>query len=303
MITKFLLILVWPAAIAVIVAVAAILTRTAPDAMLEARSSSAGTSDLSAPSNGRARPWGAAIRAWPWSALVRLGVALVIGGLLVYGIMALLGLLVVHNGGTIDHPIAKWTAAHQVHGWASVMKRLTKIGDTWTTWGAAAAAAVCLAVARGRNKWLPPVVLASVIVGDHFLTLAIRDTFHRHGPPASPTGSFPSGGCDRVILFYGTIAYLLWREYSGRRRTAIWAAAAVAALAFNEFYSRLYLTLHWFTDGLSGLAYGCLLLVVFVIAIRFADPPAAVAKPARDLPDLGGRPEEPVGRLPDYALG
>lgn len=303
MISKVLLILVWPAAIAVIVGVAAILTRTAPDAVFKGRSSGVTTADLSARSMGRSRPWSAAVRAWPWSALIRLGAALVVGCLLVYGIMALLGLLVVHNGGTIDHPIVKWTTAHQAHGWASVMKRLTKIGDTWTTWGAAAAAAVCMAVTRGRKKWLPPVVLAAVIVGDHFVTLAIRDTVHRHGPPASPTGSFPSGGCDRVIVFYGTIAYLLWRDYSGRRRTAIWAAAAVAALAFNEFYSRLYLTLHWFTDGLSGLLYGALLLTAFVVAIRFADPPGVAAKPARNLPDLGAQPEEPLLRQPDYVPG
>ncbi len=303
MIGKILLVLVWPAAIAAIVGVAAVLSRAAPDAVLERRSSGVTTADLPERSVDGSRSWSAAIRAWPWSALVRLGAALVVGGLLVYGVMALLGLLVVHHGGTIDRPIFNWTSAHQVHAWASVMKRLTKIGDTWTTWGAAAAAAVCLAVARRENKWLPPVVLAALIVGDHFLTLAIRDTFHRHGPPASPTGSFPSGGCDRVIVFYGTIAYLLWRDYSGHRRTAIWAAAAVAALAFNEFYSRLYLTLHWFTDGLSGLLYGALLLTAFVIAIRFADPPSVPAKPARNLPDLGDKSQDPLGRRPDYVPG
>src|SRR5262249_61796589 len=71
-----------------------------------------------------------------------------------FGIMALLGLLVVNHGLAIDRPVftwiqgdrvnragaALWAHGHQVHVVAAAMKRLTKIGDTWTTWGAAAAA-------------------------------------------------------------------------------------------------------------------------------------------------------------------
>jgi membrane-associated phospholipid phosphatase len=223
---------------------------------------------------------------------------LLIGGLVVFGVMALLGLLVVHKGPGIDKPIYHWTIAHRVPAWVSVNKRLTKIGDTWTTWGAAAAAVVCLAVSRERRKWLPAVVLAAVILVDHFLTLGLRDIFGRPGPPNSPGGTYPSGGCDRVILFYGTIAYLLWRQYNGRRRAAIWASAAVAALAFNEAYTRLYLTLHWFTDVLSGLLYGGLLLGVFVCAIRVADAPTPAYQPAdawsvRGAPSAGSPAERP----------
>ncbi len=147
---------------------------------------------------------------------------------------------------------------------------LTKLGNTWTTWGAALAAGACLAVTWRHRKWLPPVALSAAIVIDHFTTLTLRHVFHRSGPPASPLATYPSGGCDRVILFYGLIAYLLWREFSGQRRTAIAIAAAVAALGFNEAYSRVYLSLHWFTDALSGLLYGSLLLAIFITAVHFA---------------------------------
>ena len=156
----------------------------------------------------------------------------------------------------MDKPIYTWMIHHRVHVWKAVMNRLTKIGNTWTTWGAAAAAAACLAAFYRRDKWLPPVALGAAIVIDHYLTLALRHTFHRLGPPDSPLGTFPSGGCDRVIVFYGLIAYLIWREVSGRRSTAIWLAGVVAALGFSEAYSRVYLTLHWFTDAVSGLIYG-----------------------------------------------
>lgn len=206
------------------------------------------------------------------------------GAVVVFGVMALLGLVVVDHGLTIDRPIFSWVTSHQVHALAAVMKRLTKIGDTWTTWGAAVAAAVCLAVTYRRKHWLPPVALASLIVIDHYTTLALRHTFHRLGPPTSPFGTYPSGGVDRVIVFYGLIGYLLWREFSGRRRTGIWVAAVVAALGFSEAYSRVYLSLHWFTDSLSGLLYGGLLLAVFIAAVRIEAgrvPTAPVRSPGQ----------------------
>jgi len=76
------------------------------------------------------------------------------------------------------------------------------------------------------------------------------------------------------VVFFGLIAYFLWREFSGRRVTAIWAGAAVAALAFNEGYSRVYLGMHWTTDVLSGWFYGILLLALFVLATRLVMGPA-----------------------------
>ncbi|HEX2321328.1 MAG TPA: phosphatase PAP2 family protein [Streptosporangiaceae bacterium] len=215
-------------------------------------------------------------------------VVAVAGTVATFGLICLLGLLVVHQGPAIDKPVFHWIDSHQVHAVAAAMNRLTKIGDTWTVWGAAAAAAVCIAVASRDRRWLAPVCLISLIVVDHYTTLALRHVFHRVGPPTSPLGTYPSGGCDRVIVFYGLIAYLLWRELSGKRSTAIWAAAAVVALGFNEAFSRIYLSKHWLTDALSGLIYGALLLAGYVLAIRAASR----AAPARaDSP----QPAVPLG--------
>jgi membrane-associated phospholipid phosphatase len=210
----------------------------------------------------------------------------VAGAFVVFAIMLAIGAAwVVHHGSSIDQPIYRFTIRHQVHDGVRAMHRLTKVGDTWTCWGAAIAAAVCLAVGWRSRKWLPPVILSTVIVVDHYETLAIRHVFHRIGPPNSPHGTFPSGGCERVVFFYGLIAYLLWREFSGSRKAGIWAGGAVAALAFSEAYSRSYLTLHWFTDVVSGLLYGLLMLVAFIIAVRVvAGPPQAWRRPDRRAP-------------------
>lgn len=286
---KALVIVLWPAGIAAILAATALVARR------PARRPAPAT----APMNGaHASDVVVTLRA-ARSSIIGMLLILTVGALAVYAVMCLLGVLVVHGGPSIDKPIYTWMIHHRVHFWKSAMERLTKIGNTWTTWGAAGAAAVCLAAFYRKDKWLPPVALGAAIVIDHYLTLALRHTFHRIGPPDSPFGTYPSGGCDRIFVFYGLIAYLIWREVSGNRRAAIWSAGVVAALGFSEGYSRGYLTLHWFTDILSGLLYGALILAVFIATIRLVAGPGR--KPAADgapaVPaEVAARPAEAAGR-------
>ena len=205
--------------------------------------------------------------------LIKLGAVSCAGGVLSYGVMALLGPTVMKHGPSIDEPIVRWTSSHQVRLWAAVMRRLDKVGNTWTTWGAAGTAAVCLAVTWRRQKWLPPATLGAAILVDHFATIALRHKFGRLGPPGSPGGTYPSGGCDRVVLFYGLIGHLLWREFSGTPRGKVCLVGTVAALSFNEAYGREYLSKHWFTDIVSGLFYGGVLLGPFIAAVRLVGRP------------------------------
>ncbi len=285
---SYLAVLVWPVVLAAIAGVALLRARSS---QRTAGAAGVAGAAVSLTGTGRHKSSGQdsafSDSVWSLAKIIAIGVA---GAIVVFGVMWALGQLVVNHGLTIDKPIFTWMNSHQVHFMAALMNRLTKIGNTWTVWGAAFAAAACLAVTTKGSRWLPPVLFASVIVVDHFTTLALRHVFERVGPPTSPLGTYPSGGCDRVIFFYGLIGYLLWREFSGQRRAAIWVGAAVAALGFNEAYSRVYLGLHWTTDALSGLVYGGLLLVAFIFAIHFvlgsaipigasddSRPPSAVA--------------------------
>lgn len=268
---RYLAVLIWPVGMAVIFGAAYVLSRRMPDEPAAVPGRDGARRHGRRPHAGMA-PREAAMEAG------QIAIVAAVGAFVAFGVMSLLGLLVVYHGGAIDKPVFHWIAGHLVHGaWTgghqvhvatAAMDRLTEIGNTWTTWGAAGAAAVCIAVASRDRRWLAPVVLALVIVIDHYTTLALRHEFHRLGPPTSPLGTYPSGGADRCIVFYGMIAYLLWREFSGRRATAIWAGAVVAALGFNEAFSRVYLSKHWLTDALSGLLYGALLLAGFIVATR-----------------------------------
>jgi undecaprenyl-diphosphatase len=277
---KILVVLLWPVGIAVIIGTGALLAR---------RTGAAGV--LARPEAGRATE---TVRAGHGRHLRqiapdvgRLAVVLLAGGAAVYAIMAALGLIVVRYAPAADEPIFRWTVAHRLPAWAHVVADLTKIGDTWTTWGVCVSAAVCLAVTWREKRWLPAAVLVAVIIIDHFTAVGLRQTFHRAGPPTSPAGTYPSGGVDRVFLMYGLVAYLLWREFSRSRRAAVWWGTAVTALGFNEAYSRAYLTLHWFTDTLAGAVFGCLQLAVFITAVHWvawSAPVPAEAKP------VGARP-------------
>ena len=267
---RILLFLIWPAGLAVIFVVAALLAR-------RAHAAPAG------PRLGRL-PWlgygpavdadgSSTIRGAVRQALIFLGV-IIVGGAVIFGIMALLGQLVLHGGPSIDKPIYHWTVTHRIHTWKGLMNSLTKIGNTWSTRMAVVSAAVCLAVTWRRFKWLPALAFLTLSLLQRYLTHGIHEVAHRVGPPGFLHGTFPSGGSERTVVFFGLIAYFLWREFSGRRETAIWAGAAVAAVAFNEGYSRLYLGMHWTTDVLSGWFYGVLLLALFILATRVIMGPA-----------------------------
>jgi undecaprenyl-diphosphatase len=291
-VAKILLFLIWPVVIAVILGVAALLARRANAAPAGPRlgrlpwlgyrpalEDTGGTSTVQV-----------AVR----QALVFLAF-IVVGAAVVFGIMALLGQLVLHGGPSIDKPIYHWVVTHRIHHWKRVMVSATKTGNAWSTRMAAASAAVCLAVTWRRYKWLPAFAFILLTVLQRYVTHFIHLVAHRVGPPGFLHGTFPSGGSERSVVFFGLIAYFLWREFSGRRATAIWAGAAVAVLAFNEGYSRAYLGMHWTTDVLSGWFYGILLLALFILATR------VVMGPART-PDelLAGDPE--AARLRDPAV-
>lgn len=271
--TKFLVVMIWPAGIVGIGCLAAMLARRQPTAHLAA----VGETFLIL----RARwlpPLAGSSRATPAAPTVmRLVVMLACGAAPIYAILGPLGLLAQHHAATLDRQSYNWIGAHQVHPWASVMHVLTQIGNPWTTWGAAGAAAVCISVSWRRTQWFPPLIIALLIVLDRLLTLVLQHTVSRAGPPHADANTWPSGGVARAIMFYGLIAFLLWRECGGGRRAGTWAAAFVAMLTFNEAYSRLYLNVHWLSDIPGGLLYGTLVLSLVVLVVRVTDGPVTAA--------------------------
>src|SRR5581483_10083540 len=89
------------------------------------------------------------------------------------------------------------------------------------------------------------------------------------GTANAGAGSFPSGGCARLITAYGIVFFLAlvtWPSIARRWRIAGWTTLAV--LAFVEGYTRLFLFKHWLTDVLGGWLFGALMLLALIAATR-----------------------------------
>jgi hypothetical protein len=290
---RYLLVALWPAGLAAIAAASVVAARREPASRRGAADPVLGRAAATLPgavarltrAAAPARQRGsAATRGDLVPGIIRLGAIGGAGGLVSYRIMASFAPPVVNHGLAIDEPIFRWTESHQVDWWAAIMERLNRVGNVWTTWGAVGGAAACLGVSWRRQRWLPPAALGLAAVVDHYATSRLHRKIARPGPPTNPLGTYPAGGADRVVLFAGLIAYLLWREFSGSRRGKIFAIGSVAALAYNQAYAREYLSEHWFIDIICGLAYGGLLLGPFIAAVRLIAGPAGIeAAPGSEL--------------------
>jgi membrane-associated phospholipid phosphatase len=128
---------------------------------------------------------------------------------------------------------------------------------------------------RKRGWWIPALVLFCTFFVEKFSQSALKAVVDRGHPPTA-LGSFPSGGCVRLISFFGIIFYialLTWPAISRRWRVTGWTVIAV--LAFIEGFTRLFLVKHWATDVLGGWLYGTMLLLALVAATSCFKPEVA----------------------------
>jgi hypothetical protein len=161
-----------------------------------------------------------------------------------------------------DVPIFHWLQARRVSPWSHLWRFLTDIGSLNVTQSLTVAGSVVFAVMFARRRWwLPPLVMCSGYLMEKYLQQALKLVVDRGHPPTT-LGTWPSGGCARVILVYGLIVYfyLRWRETSSMRTwVAGWSLVAFAATI--QAYARLYNLEHWFTDVAGGLVFGVILLL------------------------------------------
>ncbi|HSV98226.1 MAG TPA: phosphatase PAP2 family protein [Spirochaetota bacterium] len=79
-----------------------------------------------------------------------------------------------------------------------------------------------------------------------------------HIPKNSP--GFPSGHAQSAVAFWGALAW-----YVGR--TPFVAPCVIIILLIS--YSRLYLGVHFLGDVLGGLAFGCVTLALYIVAVAW----------------------------------
>ncbi len=196
--------------------------------------------------------------------------------------------------GPLDHPFFKWWAnpSRRVGGhWDRTWRTLTNIGGLNQTQGLAVVAAVFFAVVwwRMRRKWwVPPVIMLVGYLMEKYGQTILKLVVHRGHPPTT-LGTYPSGGCARVLTVFGLTIFLILKWWQPQNRRWWYAGWTVLALCLGiEAYARIYNQEHWVTDVFGGIAFGTMVLLVMIATYLVLEPPRHPAEADGD-PNQGRR--------------
>ena len=167
----------------------------------------------------------------------------------------------------IDTSAAEWGDRHATAWSHDAITLITGLGGTWAAVIAAAVVAT-VEIARTRNRWVVPFLLA-VMVGNTLLTEAIKALVDRARPQfeavAATLGpSFPSGHTSTAAASWAAFALVAGRWWGPRAWPAL--AGTAVGIAVAVAVSRVLLNVHWLTDVLAGLALGWAWFAVCAIA-------------------------------------
>ncbi|MFD2767784.1 phosphatase PAP2 family protein [Micromonospora eburnea] len=204
----------------------------------------------------------------------RLGAAVTVllaGSALVVAVCWPLGEALSRLESRVDQPVFDYVHARQVEPWTEVTAFVTAIGDRYPLAWVTVLAAVALAVVRrGRRRWLPLVALPLQFIVEQYVQEILKRVVDRGHPPTD-LGTYPSGGCARVLMTFGTVLVLTALTWRIPRQVRVGLVTALAVLVSVEGYTRVYAEKHWFTDVLGGWVFGTLLTGVMVLAVLVAE--------------------------------
>jgi membrane-associated phospholipid phosphatase len=183
----------------------------------------------------------------------------------------------------IDAPFLRFTKKHvSAHGeWHHINETLTHLGDRGVIKIIGLVAIVVFGVLWAkRGFWIPPLIIVAALGFEKFGQSALAKVVARPAVPQLPDlGTYPSGGCARLIVTYGIIFYLVLLTWpSIGRRWRIAGFTAVGILAWVEGYTRIYLIKHWGLDVVGGWLFGTLLLLAMIATASCFTPKPATSR-------------------------
>ncbi len=165
----------------------------------------------------------------------------------------------------LDHPVARFVAAHRSAPLTAVMRLVSSAGGPVVLGIVTAGAGLLLGATR--RSWFPVLIVGVTLAGSGGLTLVLKAALSRPRPPlrdalAPADGyAFPSAHAATAAAAFGVLAYLVAiRLRRWKAQVAVWACAAMLTALVG--ISRVYLGVHWTTDVLGGWAFGLLWLTV-----------------------------------------
>ena len=185
----------------------------------------------------------------------------------------------------IDHSIERWAAAHTGPGSFRLLQMLTALGST-TVIVVVALAGASLGWWRRRGISVP-LFFTLVVAGQFAASNLIKFAVERVRPDLGPMGplgtpSFPSGHSTAAAATYAALALVIGRDRSPRARAVLAGIAVGIAVAVAG--SRVFLSVHWFSDVVAGLALGWTWFAVVAVSfggrvLWFGAPAAATSSP------------------------
>jgi membrane-associated phospholipid phosphatase len=175
------------------------------------------------------------------------------------------------------------------------VRAVNTIGNWPQTLLISAVAALGLGLAARRRRWLPGLLIGTVVLVERCVQRTVNVTLDAQPPPTG-AGLFPSGATARIIAVYGLILFLVVRQARLGWRLAVAGWTGIALTAFLQAYARLYLGYHWAIDIPGGVLLGVLLLVMMLAARSAFD----TSPPGRALLHCAGPGRVKARSLPGF---
>ncbi len=172
---------------------------------------------------------------------------------------------------TIDREITDWVVERRTGFGDAVVPVISHLGSTLVLTAVAVAVTVFVLL-RGRRA--DAVMMGAGALTGLGLMIGLKHFFGRQRPPdvtklvAIDSFSFPSGHSMMSAVVYGLAAFALVPASAWLRahRGALWLVPVLVAVIGA---TRVYLGVHWATDGIAGWMLGALWVLVCVLAARF----------------------------------
>ncbi|WP_433742622.1 phosphatase PAP2 family protein [Falsibacillus pallidus] len=156
--------------------------------------------------------------------------------------------------------------------WTKVMVSITFLGSV--RWIMILSIATALILLMFKHRILCLYVIVAVSLGGAFNWI-LKSIFHRQRPDIEPIieeqgYSFPSGHSMGSFIFYGALAFILFKLYQNR-----WAKIAgvflVSILVLSIGISRIYLGVHYPSDIVGGYTAGAAWTFICITGYSFLD--------------------------------
>ena len=110
------------------------------------------------------------------------------------------------------------------------------------------------------KNWKRVIEIAAIGLGGFLVNYFMKLSFHRIRPPHPlldplTNFSFPSGHATSGFIFYGLLAYLLWKTKIPKINKYI-AGSSLILFSLLIGFSRVYLRMHYPSDVLAGFCIG-----------------------------------------------